>query len=327
MKIIDKTPLLDEKGELGIVPRVQGMFQYGLRWPVELQTQKTIISYFDRQLEKGYTLIRNYTLGKSGITVPIILLGPTGIYVIQIANLRGRYEVKGDQWNAESGESYKPAPLNLIQQTMRMAKALRVFIERQGTKVPVEIEPVLIAGDPGLHIESVRPAIKVMMIDGIKSFVSNLATAHPVMSSENVYELTERIINPHPPKPKVKPAPVPAPSPEPRASWQDERQSPQEVSRARAIFDAAQDAKPFNPSDFDFAMDEEPNFEITPASSNASVESSPAQPLPSPNSKPRARRILGMTPFQLAVIAALVLALVCIVAGFAYYYFAFYTRL
>jgi hypothetical protein len=332
MKIIDKTPLVNEKGELGIPQRLQGMLQFGFGWPVELQTQKTIISYFDRQLEKGYTLIRNYMLGKSGIMVPIILLGPTGIYVIQIANLRGRYEIKGDAWNVESGEGYKPAPVNLIQQTMRMARAVKVFIERQGTKIPVEIEPVLIAGDPGLHIESVRPAIKVMMIDGIKSFVSNLATGQPVISSESVYELTERIVEPRPPK-KASPAPVPAPAPKPPSSSQEEPQPPQEVSRARAIFDASQDVKPFNPSDFDFAMDEESNFEITPAASNAHrpgssvpgnvVESSPAQPLPRATAKPRTRRILGMTPIQLAVIAVLALALVCIVVGFAAYYFAF----
>src|SRR5512133_4358596 len=154
MKIIDKTPLLDEKGQLGMLQRLRGMVTVGFSWPEELLAQQAIITYFDRQLEKGYTLIRNYTLGQSGIMVPIILLGPTGVYVIQIANLRGRYEVKGDSWNVESGETYKPAPANLVQQTMRMAKALRVFIVRQGTKLPVEIEPVLIAGDPGLHIES-----------------------------------------------------------------------------------------------------------------------------------------------------------------------------
>jgi hypothetical protein len=319
MKIIDKTPLLDEKGELGLLQRLQGMLQFGLRWPVELQTQKTIITYFDRQLEKGYTLIRNYTLGKSGIMIPIILLGPTGIYVIQIANLRGRYEVKGDSWNVESGEGYQPAPINLIQQTLRMARALRVFIARQGTKVPVDIEPVLIAGDPGLHIESVRPAIKVLMIDGIKSFVTNLATGQPVLSSESVYELTERIVNPHPPK-KASPAPVPMPAP--RLSGEEESQSPQEISRARAIFDASQNVKPFNPADFDFAIDEEANFEITPPASNV-VESNPAQPLPRPTATPRSTRILGMTPLQLGVIAALALALVCIVVGFAYYYFNF----
>jgi len=313
MKIIDKTPLVNENGELGIVQRIQGMLTYGFGWPRELQAQKAIITYFDRQLEKGYTLIRNYTLGQSGITVPIILLGPTGMYVIHISYLRGRYEVKGDAWNVEAGEGYKPAPVNLVQQTMRMAKAVRAFIERQGVKVPVEIEPVVIAGDPGLHIESVRPAIKVMMIDGIKSFVSNLATGNPILSTESVFEFTERLINPR--QPRRQSTAANAPTSEPSASWEQEP-SPQEVSRARAIFNASQDLKPFNPSDFDFNMDDEPSIEATPA---GATETSPAQPSPRP--KPRSRRILGMTPGQLGVIAVLALVLVCIVVGFAFYYF------
>ena len=71
MKIIDKTPLLDEKGELGFVQRVQGMLQFGFNWPKELEAQKAIIAYFGRQLEKGYTLIRNMPLGESGIIVDV----------------------------------------------------------------------------------------------------------------------------------------------------------------------------------------------------------------------------------------------------------------
>jgi hypothetical protein len=314
MKIIDKTPLVNEKGELGLTQRIQGMLNYGFSWPRELETQKAIITYFDRQLQKGYTLIRNYTLGQSGITVPIILLGPTGIYVIQISYLRGRYEVKGDSWNEASGEGYKPAAVNQVQQTMRMAKAVRAFIERQGVKVPVDVEPVLIAGDPGLHIESVRPAIKVMMIDGIKSFVSNLVTGQPVLTTESLFEFTDRIMNPHFPK-KAKAAPVLPP--EPHLSDSDEP-TVQEVSRARAIFNASQDLKPFNPADFDFAMDEEPSIDLT-SLAPGSVESSPAESLPS--SRPRIKRFFGMTPAQLAVIVFLALALVCIVVGFAAYYF------
>ena len=316
MKIIDKTPLVNEKGELGLTQRIQGMLNYGFSWPRELETQKAIITYFDRQLQKGYTLIRNYTLGQSGITVPIILLGPTGIYVIQISYLRGRYEVKGDSWNEASGEGYKPASVNLVQQTMRMAKAVRAFIERQGVKVPVDVEPVLIAGDPGLHIESVRPAIKVMMIDGIKSFVSNLATGQPVLTTESLFEFTDRIMNPHFPK-KAKAAAVP--TQEAHLSDSDQP-TVQEVSRARAIFNASQDLKPFNPADFEFAMDEEPSMDLTSLAPGA-VESSPAESLPSPT--PRSKRYFGMTPAQLAVIVFLALALVCIVVGFAAYYFFF----
>lgn len=315
MKIIDKTPLLNEKGDLALVQRVQGMLQFGFNWPNELQAQKAIIAFFDRQLEKGYTLIRNYTLGQSGIMVPIILLGPTGIYVIHITYLRGRYEARGDTWNEESGEGYKPAPVNLIQRTMRMAKALKAFIERQGLKLPVNIESVLIAGDPGLHIESVRPAIKVMMIDGIKSFVANLASGVPVLSTEQAFEFTERILNPRSPKREAAAHPS---APESGSDWEQEP-SPQEVSRARAIFNASEEAKPFNPADFDFAMDDnEPSIEVTPSAPSLR-ESSPAQPLS--RLKPRAKRTLGMTRIQLAILAALGLALLCILAGFAYYVF------
>src|ERR1044071_4499685 len=109
MKIIDKTPLLNEKGELAMPQRVQGILKYGFNWPTELEAQKAIITFFDRQLEKGYTLIRNIPLGASGIVVPLILLGPAGIYVINVTYLRAGDEARGPTWNDESGEGYKHA--------------------------------------------------------------------------------------------------------------------------------------------------------------------------------------------------------------------------
>src|SRR3972149_450425 len=308
MKIIDKTPLLDEKGELGIAQRLKGMLQFGLNWPNELQAQKAIINFFDHQLERGYTLIRNMTLGQSGITIPMILLGPAGIFVIQVTHLRGRYEAKGEAWNVQSGDQSRPASINLIQITARMARALQVFIERQGVKLPVSIEPVLIAADPGMHIESVRPAVKVMMIDGIKSFVSGLSTGAPLLSAEVVYEFTERIVNPRHPKKE----PVTSQPTEPRAASQQGEPAQQEVSRARAIFNASENLKPFDPADFDFAMTEDEPF--AEGASSALQESGSVQ-------RPKSRRILRMTPLQLTVIAALGLALMCILAAFAYLVF------
>lgn len=318
MKIIDKTPLLNEKGELGILQRVQGMFKYGFNWPSELEAQKAIITFFDRQLEKGYTLIRNIPLGASGIVVPIILLGPTGIYVIYVTYLRGRYEVRGNIWNEASGDSYKPASVNLIQITARMANAVKAFIERQGVKLPIEIEPVLIAANPGLHVESVRPAIRVVMIDGVKSFVSSLATSQPVLKLEAVHEFTERLINPRSPKKDA----AAASAREQLASQAVPTQPPPqagEVSRARAIFNASEEAKPFNPADFDFAMvDDEAALEaLTPSAST--VDSGPEQPVPAP--MPPRRRFLGMTPLQSVIVAALAAALVCVLAVFAYLIF------
>jgi len=319
MKIIDKTPLLDEKGNLGFVQRVQGMLQFGFNWPNELQAQNAIIKFFERQLEKGYTLIHNMPLGESGIIIPIILLGPTGIYVIEVSSMKGRYEAKGDTWNVEAGNQYKPAPINLIQRTTRMARALQAYIERQGVKIPVTIEPVLIAGDPGLHIESVRPAIKVMMIDGIKAFVNGLVTGKPVLRADLVLDYTERILNPRVKREPIAPMPEPEPEPQAPAAWEqnwyeEPAQQQPEVSRARAIFDSSAEAKPFDPNNFDFALaEDDAAVQAAPPSKR---ESNPARPIQ--QNKPKQQLILGMTQFQLAVIAVLGLALICVMAGLIY---------
>jgi hypothetical protein len=317
MKIIDKTPLVNEKGELSPLQNIQGRLQYGFSWPNELEAQKAIIAFFDRQLEKGHTLIRNMTLGASGITVPIILLGPTGIYVIHVTYLRGRYEAKGNTWNEESGNGYKPASVNLIQRTARMANAVKVFIERQGVKLPVDPEPILIAGNPGLHIESVRPAIKVMMIDGIKSFAAGLATGRPVMSVDAVHDFADRIVNPRPPKKETKEAPAAPPEPVTSLS-SEEKTVPPLQSRAREIFKASEEAKPFDPTDLDFAMlDEEP------VKAPVSVrETSPAQPLPRPTTQRKGKRIFGMTIPQLILVVALAFIFLCLLGTFAALYFA-----
>ena len=319
MKIIDKTPLLDEKGNLGFVQRVQGMLQFGFNWPNELQAQNAIIKFFERQLEKGYTLIHNMPLGESGIIIPIILLGPTGIYVIEVSSMKGRYEAKGDTWNVEAGNQYKPAPINLIQRTTRMARALQAYIERQGVKIPVTIEPVLIAGDPGLHIESVRPAIKVMMIDGIKAFVNGLVTGKPVLRADLVLDYTERILNPRVKREPIAPMPEPEPEPQAPAAWEqnwyeEPAQQQPEVSRAHAIFDSSAEAKPFDLNNFDFALaEDDAAVQAAPPSKR---ESNPARPIQ--QNKPKQQLILGMTQFQLAVIAVLGLALICVMAGLIY---------
>jgi hypothetical protein len=292
------------------------MMEYGWNWPSELQAQQAIITYFDRQLEKGYTLIRNLTLGKSGITVPIILLGPSGIHVIHVAYLKGRYEARGEEWNVASGDGYKPDDDNLIHKTLRMAKAVRAFIERQGVPVPVEIEPVLIGGDPGLHIESVKPVVRVLMIDGVKSFVANLLAAQPVLRSESVYEFSERLINPRPVHKAAALVAAAAALAEPAAAPVDPV-----VARAQAIFKAAEELQPIDPADFDFAIvDDDLALEASSPAAPGSAAASPVEAAAAPKSG--RKRYLGMQIWQLVVLGILSLALCCIVAGFAYYFIA-----
>ncbi len=304
MKVIDKTPLQNEKGEIGTLQRLQGTLEHGFSWYPELEAQKAIITQLDRVLEKGFTLIRNLTLPNSQIVEPIILIGPPGIYVIQVINVGGFYEAKGEQWNTVNNGRSVPAPINLMFRVARLARALQVYLDRQGVILPGPVEPVLMASNPALHVDSVRPMVRVVMSDAIKQFAGSLLQARPVLKSEFAYDLADRIITPRP----KGAAPVTAQEQPPAEAPQAEAPAP---GRARAIFHAAEEAKPFDPADLSFAFDENAENAIP----ENLLEPSPSQRLPRPG---QGRRI---SPRQLLLLGGMLVFECCILAGFGYLIF------
>jgi hypothetical protein len=298
MKIIDKTPLQDQKGEISFSARIQGTLKYGLSWFPDLEAQKIVIALLDRMLEKGYVLIRNFTLPGSDIVIPIILIGSFGIQVILVTKVKGFFEAKGDQWNTVSNGRSQPAGINLIGRVSQYARALQKYLQFQKIENPAQIEPVLISADPGAHIESMRPAARVVLSDAIKQYAASLSQARPVLRPEQVYELAERIVNPLPPK---------SPEVEAEAAFQKPATSPPPVSRSQAIFNSEQ--TPFDPKDLGFAFEDETQ------SAPQLRESSPVQRLPSQAAK--SRKIMGMTTGQIILLAVMLIVECCVVIGFA----------
>jgi hypothetical protein len=310
MKLIDQTPLQDEKGEIGIIQRVQGTLKYGLNWYPELEAQKFALALLERGLGKGFTVIRNTTLGASGIVVPLVLVGPAGIFTAYVTHLRGQYQAKGDSWGTMSGESFKPAAINLLTRTQRLARALQAFIERQGVKLPQPVEPVLLTANPGMHVQSLRPIVRVVMVDALERWATSLSNAAPVFTVESAYELADRIINPRPPKKASESETVPpSPKPEPVAQPFREEEEP-ELSRAGAIFRAADEVEAFNPADLGFAFEEGSGVEVPPEL----IETSPAVPVTAQSSAKK--RYFGMSVQQLALLVGMFLVEICVLIGF-----------
>jgi hypothetical protein len=311
MKLIDHTPLQDENGEIGIIQRVQGTLKYGLNWYSELEAQKFVLAHLERALGKGYTVIRNYTLGASGIIVPLILVGPAGIYAIHVTNARGQFQAKGDSWGVLSGTNFQPASVNLLTRTQRLARALQAFIERQGVKLPQPIESVLFAANPGMHVESVRPIVRVVMVDALDRWAATLIKAAPVLSIEAAHEFADRIVNPRPPKKAGEPEETP-PSPQPQDTASESLyEEEQQFSNAGSIFQDADEGGEFNPSNLGFAFEEDSDADIP----ENLVESGPATPRAQSGGK---KRILGMTTPQLALLGGIFLVEICVLIGFAY---------
>ena len=307
MKIIDKTPLQDENGKIGFLQRIQGTLQFGLNWYPELEGQKRVIAQLERNLKKGYTLIRNYTLGASGIVLPIALIGPAGIFVVHVTTLRGDYQAKGDAWETMQNGRFTPAGINLLTRTQRLARALQVFIERQGVDLPIQIEPVILAADPGLHVESARPLVRVVMSDALDRWAASVAQSAPQLTAEAAHQIADRILNPRPANAQETSAPPPEPEPQPSEQVEDDLYP----SRASAIFNSEEDTSTLDASGLGFSFDEEVENESDVPEELR--ETSPSQRLPEiviPD------HILGMTLPQLAILGGLILVEICVLIGF-----------
>jgi hypothetical protein len=315
MKVIDKTPLQNEKGEIGPLQRVQGTLEFGFQWYPELEAQKAVIAQLDRVLEKGFTLIRNVTLGSSPIVEPLVLIGPPGVYVIQVTPLSGFYEAKGDQWNQVKGGHAYPAAANLLQRVARLARALQVYLDRQGVSLPGPVEGVLMASSPAMHIESLRPIVRVVLSDAVRQFGASLLQSRPVLRPELVIEIADRVITPRPKVPPAEKAPVVTPEYIPPSLRDPQDQEEEAPSRARAIFHAADEAKPFDPADLDFAFDE------SGEAAEGQVPEDLKEPSPSQQLKP-ATRSGAFSPRQWILLGGMFIVECCVLASFAFLIFS-----
>lgn len=220
MKRYDQTPFLDANGNLPLIGRLRGMLKYGMDWPKDLEAQKLVLERLEKVLEKGFIAIRNYPLAEGSVLVPLILIGPAGLFVLQVSGARGLFEAKGEEWNVLVGDVSRPARTNLIRRAQRFARAIQVLLERQGISLPTPVEAVLVAADPGLHVQTLRPAVRIILSDAIERFALSLAQARPVLSPAQVQNLAERLLNPRRTTPETAEAPAPAeaPLPEPQTN-------------------------------------------------------------------------------------------------------------
>jgi hypothetical protein len=294
MKIIDKTPLQDANGNISFIARIQGTLKYGLNWFAELEAQKTVIAQLDRSLEKGFVLIRNFTLPNSEIVIPIILIGSGGIWVVYVTKEKGSFEAKGDQWNTVNTDGKSmPASINLIDRISKLSIVLQKYLKIQKVEIPNPMEAVLITADPGAHVTSTRPVVRVVMSDAIKQFASSLLQARPVWRTEFIHEIAERILDPRPPE-ELKPV----------------ESSP--AGHQRSSPAAVEQENSFDANELDFAFEEGGD---QPASQNLG-ESNLASPQPSSKSAPTKKRFFGLGDTQIILLAGMLIIECCVLFGF-----------
>jgi hypothetical protein len=209
MKIIDHTPYFNtDTGEITFIDRVRAIIKFGSPWLKEVEAQHEIITQLGKVLDRNYTLLRNVAPPGLDASFPFILVGPTGVFVMYVSPITGMFRAKGDQWGTISGNAFKNEKPNLMTRTEHMARAIQIFLQRQGYLL-TSVEAILLCSDLSVHVDSIRPIIRVVMRDALERFAVSITQARVVLSSEDVQDIIGRILNPPIPS-TSEPAVVPA---------------------------------------------------------------------------------------------------------------------
>lgn len=195
MKIIDKTPFLDENGILTPLNRIQATFKFGLDWYPRMEAQARVASVLDSQLGRNFILMRNPTLGGTDIELPLILIGPFGVLLLNTIHEKGIFRAKEEEWGVITGERFVASRRNYLTLTARMGKVLQIYLDRAGFKDMLSVDAALVAANPSTHIESVRPVVRTLMLDGLERFAASLSQGTQVITPEMGARIAQVILS------------------------------------------------------------------------------------------------------------------------------------
>jgi hypothetical protein len=161
----------------------------------ELAAQDSLIAALQKSLDKRYVLLRNVSLEGLDVPIPVVLVGPTGVRMIYPSALRGIFRAKDDHWEKldERSNDFQEARPNLLTRSLLMAKAVTAFLGSKGLPLP-QVEPVLYFADPGLHVESTRPAVRIVLVDALDRFVAGILQAPAYQGVEEVEQITKALL-------------------------------------------------------------------------------------------------------------------------------------
>ena len=192
MKVIENSRIHGDDSASSPVDEVLSSIKLGLNRTQGVQAEDAVIASLERMLDNRYVILRDATLDGLTVPIPLVLVGPTGVRVLNSSAIKGVYRARGENWEQmdDRKQDFSPAQPNLILRAQLMARAVEKFLAVRDYELP-EVEPVLILTDPGIHVEAVRPVVRVILIDGLERFTAGLSQGYPILDKEDVQKIVD----------------------------------------------------------------------------------------------------------------------------------------
>jgi hypothetical protein len=192
MKLIEPVQKQVEKGTFSkYLEKIKQRLPFGTP---ESEYEEAVIARFQRGLDNSFIMLRGLQLEELSPPFPPILVGPAGLMVLNICHDQGFFKVKDSSLSKmdKATHRFNPAQPNVIKKSQEYAEKLAMILDAHGKSHP-KITPILIFANPGVHIETTTPTIRVVLMDGIDSLINSLLNSEEVIEQNEIRLLSDSL--------------------------------------------------------------------------------------------------------------------------------------
>jgi hypothetical protein len=139
-------------------------------------------------------MLRNLQLEGKGEIFPPIMIGPSGLVVLNVSRVKGFFRAKDESWweMNKTSHQFGPARPNLLRQSKEYAQKLAEILDAHGKTHP-EVLPILVFANPGVHVESSNPAIRIVLMDGVETLIDSFLNGDEVLQPTEITFLADSL--------------------------------------------------------------------------------------------------------------------------------------
>ena len=161
------------------------------------RAQETTIQTLKKVLDNRFIMLRGLVLPGIELPAPLILVGPPGLWLIEVNANKGVFRAVDNQWEEMDSQTrkFRPARVNLPARTASQAQTVTTLLTDRGLEVQ-SIEPVIFFTQPGAHVKAARPPARLVQSDAILRFGTSLLQSQIVYEPEEIQAVINVLIEP-----------------------------------------------------------------------------------------------------------------------------------
>lgn len=160
--------------------------------------EEAVVERARRALDGSWTLFRSVVLPGKKADLDIVLVGPPGVWALEVKTWMGAYKNVGEIWEYRSvGGGWKRMSKNPGRQARRGALALKDFLKAEGTKTYVHA--AVVWAEPEAAVFQENPTVAVWPLERVEDEFGNLSNGKPLPETERakIVEKLTRLVQPH----------------------------------------------------------------------------------------------------------------------------------